>query len=75
MAPLMRRLQDRELIERNPVDGRSQALYLSAQGRALSTKARRIFRSHEEELLRRIPQADRATFMKNLRALYSDLSD
>jgi DNA-binding MarR family transcriptional regulator len=75
MAPLMRRLQERNLIERNPVDGRSQALYLSAAGRALSAKARRIFRSHEEELLNRIPPGDRATFMKNLRALYSDLSE
>ena len=75
MAPLMRRLEERDLVERNPVDGSSQALYLSAEGRALSTKARKIFRSHEEELLKRIPSGDRATFMTNLRALYSDLSD
>jgi DNA-binding MarR family transcriptional regulator len=75
MAPLMRRLEDRDLIERNPVDGRSQALHLSADGRALSAKARKIFRSHEEELLGKIPPGDRATFMKNLRALYCDLSE
>src|ERR1700756_4418227 len=48
MAPLMRRLEERDLIERNPVDGRSQALYLSAAGRAVSAKARKIFRAHEE---------------------------
>jgi DNA-binding MarR family transcriptional regulator len=75
MAPLMRRLHDRDLVERNAVDGRSQALHLSPAGRALSAKARRIFRAHEDELLKKIPPADRAPFLKNLQALYSDPTD
>ncbi len=75
MAPLMRRLQERDLVERNPVDGRSHALYLSDEGRSLSAKARKVFRAHEDELLKKIPSGDRATFLKVLRALYTDFSE
>lgn len=75
MAPLMRRLHERDLVERNPVDGRSHALYLSAAGHALSAKARKVFRSHEEELLKSIPPGDRATFLRVLRVLYAAISD
>ena len=71
MAPLMRRLQERALVERNPVDGRSHALHLSAAGRALSAKVSKTFRFHENELLERIPAGDKAAFLRVLRALYS----
>jgi DNA-binding MarR family transcriptional regulator len=72
MAPLMRRLEDRELVERRAVDGRSQALRLSDSGRTLSAKVRKVFKAHEDELLQRIPCAQRAAFLSVLQALTGD---
>jgi DNA-binding MarR family transcriptional regulator len=75
MAPLMRGLHERGLVERNPVDGRSHALQLTASGRTLNTKVRKVLRFHEDELLQKIPPADRATFLRILHAIYTDASD
>ena len=40
MAPLVGRLEKRELLERRPVDGRSHGLQLTAAGRALNLRAK-----------------------------------
>lgn len=75
MAPLMRGLDERKLIDRSPVDGRSHALRLTDSGRTLSQKARKIFKAHEEELVLKIPAADRGAFLRALRALHSALNE
>jgi DNA-binding MarR family transcriptional regulator len=72
MAPLIGRLAQRELVEREPVDGRSHGLTLSKTGQALVLRVRKAVKSHEEDLLSRIPQAQRASFMAALQALWSD---
>lgn len=72
MAPLVGRLANRELIERQPVDGRSHALTLSQTGRSLATRVRKTFKEHEEELLSRIPATQRAAFLAALHALWTD---
>lgn len=71
MAPLVGRLEEHELIERHPVDGRSQGLRLTDPGRTLAPRVRRIMQSHEDELLARIPRPRRAMFLECLRALWN----
>src|SRR5690349_16743633 len=70
MAPLIGRLEKRELVDRQPVDGRSHGLALTAAGRALCGRARKVMTSHEENLLARIPAGQRAAFVAILQALW-----
>ncbi|MBS0421781.1 MAG: MarR family transcriptional regulator [Proteobacteria bacterium] len=70
MAPLIGRLEKRELVERQPVDGRSQGLVLTAAGRALCARARKVMTSHEENLMARIPANQRAAFVAALQSLW-----
>lgn len=70
MAPLVGRLEERELVERRPVDGRSHGLQLTAAGRALNLQAKKTMKSHEEQLLARIPADTRAAFLTALQALW-----
>src|SRR5581483_2133132 len=73
MAPLVGRLAERELIERRPVDGRSQGLRLTDSWRTLTQRVKRIIQTHEDALLAKIPRAQRTLFLECLRALYTDL--
>lgn len=72
MAPLVARLADRKLLERQQVDGRSHGLSLTSTGRALATKAKKAADAHEEELLSKIPAAHRRAFFAALQALWGD---
>jgi len=71
MAPLIGRMEKRELVARQPVDGRSQGLQLTSVGRALSARARKVMRAHEDDLMAKIPASQRATFVANLQALWN----
>lgn len=70
MAPLVSRLEKRELVERRRVDGRSHGLQLTAAGRALNLRAKKAMKSHEDQLLARIPADTRAAFLTALQALW-----
>ncbi|HEY2401592.1 MAG TPA: MarR family transcriptional regulator [Steroidobacteraceae bacterium] len=70
MAPLVSRLEKRELVDRQPVDGRSHGLALTTAGRALCVRARKIMKSHEADLMAKIPAAQRAAFISMLQALW-----
>jgi DNA-binding MarR family transcriptional regulator len=70
MAPLVSRLEKRELVERQPVDGRSHGLELTAAGRTLCQRTKKVMKSHEDDLLAKIPPAQRATFVATLQALW-----
>jgi DNA-binding MarR family transcriptional regulator len=70
MAPLVSRLHVRGLLEKQPLDGRSHALTLSAAGRALYARTQRTFESHEEALLGRLPKRLREPFMEALHLLW-----
>jgi DNA-binding MarR family transcriptional regulator len=72
MAPLIARLEKRDLILRQPVDGRSHGLSLSRSGRSLAARAKRIMADHEERLMRKIPATQRRAFLAVLRALQKD---
>lgn len=70
MAPLVARLADRELVERQPVDGRSHGLSLAPAGRASVAHLHRALKEHEEEILSKLPPAQRTAFMAALQALW-----
>jgi DNA-binding MarR family transcriptional regulator len=72
MAPLVSRLADRDLIERQPVDGRSHGLVLSRAGRALIPRIKSAFAEHEEALMRAIPASQRRAFVAALRAMLKE---
>lgn len=73
MAPLIARLAERNLLLRQPVDGRSHALRLSQPGLRLMKKARRIIEELESALLERIAPSRRSAFLKALRTLAEPL--
>jgi DNA-binding MarR family transcriptional regulator len=69
MAPLVSRLEGRDLIERQPVDKRSHGLVLTRTGRSLTARIKKVFAEHETKLLARIPAAQRESFFAGIRAL------
>ena len=72
MAPLISRLAERGLIERQPVDGRSHGLILSRSGRALIPRIKSAFAEHEEALVREVSAAQRRAFVAALRAILKE---
>jgi DNA-binding MarR family transcriptional regulator len=70
MAPLVNRLHVRGVLEKQPLDGRSHALSLSASGRGLCARTRKAFESHEEELLGRLPKRLREPFLEAVNLLW-----
>lgn len=73
MAPLAAALLKRGLIEREPVDGRSQALVLSATGKAIRDKAWRATTAHELRLFRTMPKTARTRIIMQLRAIWETM--
>lgn len=71
MAPLTARLAARDLIVRESAGGRSHGLTLSDIGRRRARKAQRIVAELESELMGRVPAAQRAAFLRTLKALFS----
>lgn len=69
MAPLVSRLEARDLIERKAVNGRSHGLVLTARGRALAVKVKKTVDDFEQVLLERIPASHRDGFVRGLRSL------
>jgi DNA-binding MarR family transcriptional regulator len=70
MTPLIAALERRGLVDRKPVDGRSQGLGLAAKGQAICRQAQSITRRHEERLFGSIPVAERGRLIAQLRALW-----
>ena len=70
MVPLLKRLEDSGLIERQPIDGKSQGLTLTDGGREKTAQARAIIETFEQGLLDRVPAAHRAHLLPALEALW-----
>ena len=70
MVPLLKRLEDGGLIERQPIDGKSQGLTLTDAGREKTVQARAIIETFEQGLLDRVPAAHRAHLLPALEALW-----
>ncbi|MBB5918707.1 DNA-binding MarR family transcriptional regulator [Nocardia transvalensis] len=71
IIPILDDLQERGLIERrpDPADRRARLLALTPEGRALADAAQADIQAMEEELLSRLPAADRRGFLNSLIAL------
>lgn len=72
MVPLLRKLEDRDLIYRTPIDGKSSGLHLTAQGEQICRKADAIIAQFEEDLLARVPPAHRAHLAPALQAIWQE---
>ena len=70
MVPLLKRLEDEGLIDRQPLDGKSQALLLTEPGRARMEAALGIIHAFEDEILARIPAEHREHLLPALNALW-----
>jgi DNA-binding MarR family transcriptional regulator len=69
MTPMLTRLEQRGIVERKPVNGRTNGLYLTDKGAAVTQQVRAIIDAHETALVARIPEAHRAHIVPALRAL------
>lgn len=70
MVPLLKRLEDAGLIERSPIDGKSQGLALTPLGRTRMEQARAIIEVFEADLLDRVPEEHREHLLPALDALW-----
>jgi len=70
MVTFVSRLERRGLLDRTKVDGRSQALRLTAAGRAMLAKARRVIGGFEASLMNRVPEKMRPMVLPILMALW-----
>lgn len=68
MVPLLKRLEG--LIDRVPIDGKSQGLALTEAGRRRLAAARKVVEAFEAELLARVPPEHRAHLLPALEALW-----
>ena len=68
MVPLLKRLEG--LIDRVPIDGKSQGLELTQAGRDRLAEARAIVETFERQLLARVPAEHRAHLLPALEALW-----
>lgn len=72
MVPLLRKLEDRDLIFRTPIDGKSSGLHLTAQGKQVCRDADAIIAKFEEDLMARVPPAHRAHLAPALWAIWQE---
>ena len=70
MVPLLKRLDDADLIERTPIDGKSQGLELTGEGRRVLGEVRETIETFETELLARVPAEHRDHLIPALNALW-----
>lgn len=70
MVPLLNRLEGAGLIERRPLDGKSQAVLLTEAGEARRQEADRITDQFENDLMALVPQQFRVGFVPTLNALW-----
>lgn len=69
MVPLLNRLEAASLVERIPLDRKSQAIVLTAQGFDRLDQVRTLVAQFENDLLARIPTEHRSHFLPALHAL------
>ncbi|WP_305096727.1 MarR family winged helix-turn-helix transcriptional regulator [Croceibacterium aestuarii] len=70
MVPLLKRLEDAGLIEREAIDGKSMGLELTAKGRRQLAAARSVVEAFEAELIARVPEDHRPHLLPALNAIW-----
>lgn len=73
MAPLIGRLVARGLVEREDLDGRSQAMSLTSDGRRLRTRARAAMDAHEQRCFANLGEGERLRLARELNSLWVGL--
>ncbi len=71
MVPLLKRLEDAGLIDRKPLDGKSQGLVLTSAGEEKCKQAQAIIEAFETEMLQRVPEPHREHLLPALYALWN----
>jgi DNA-binding MarR family transcriptional regulator len=69
MVPVANGLVEKGLLERTPVDGRSNSLYLTKEGGELHRKITKVASEHEEFFFGDVPEDLRQILMQAFRAL------
>jgi DNA-binding MarR family transcriptional regulator len=70
LVPIVAALGKRGLLERKPIDFRSEGLVLTEKGRALLSKTQQIIAAHEAQLIERVPEKLRPMVLPILMALW-----
>lgn len=70
MVPLLKKLEDAGLLARAPIDGKSQGLSLTPEGRARVAEVLPLIEAYEAELLARVPEEHRAHLLPALNSLW-----
>ena len=70
MVPLLKRLEEAGLIDRAPIDGKSQGLALTGAGRAKLAEGREVIEQFERDLLDRVPEEHRPHLLPALDAIW-----
>jgi DNA-binding MarR family transcriptional regulator len=70
MVPILKRLEDAGLIERAPIDGKSQGLALTGEGQTRLAEGRTVIEHFERELIERVPAEHRAHLLPALNAIW-----
>jgi DNA-binding MarR family transcriptional regulator len=70
MVPLLKRLEEAGLIEREAIDGKSQGLRLTSAGQRRLAEARQIIETFEAELVARVPSEHREHLLPALNAIW-----
>lgn len=70
MVPILRRLEEAELIRREAIDGKSVGLELTDAGRERLAAARKIIERFEAELIERLPAKHRDHLLPALNAIW-----
>lgn len=70
MVPLLKKLEDAGWIARTPIDGKSQGLRLTENGRSTLLRARQVIEEFEADMLARVPAEHRDHLLPALDALW-----
>lgn len=70
MVPLLNRMEEAGLLERQPLDRKSLGIVLTPEGQARLEVARTILAEFEQDLIERIPEDHRPHFLPALNALW-----
>ena len=70
MVPLLKRMEQADLIARRAIDGKSQGLVLTSEGERTCKAARKVIDAFEAELIARVPAKHRDHLLPALNALW-----
>ncbi|MCJ2180977.1 MarR family winged helix-turn-helix transcriptional regulator [Novosphingobium album (ex Hu et al. 2023)] len=71
MVPMLQRMEDAGWIQREAIDGKSQAIVLTAEGRTKAEEVAQTVEQFEAELLHRVPAQHRKHLLPALNAIWN----